>query len=175
LNLYKLGEGPLYSFYTPWHLCHFEVPLSVGRVVLFDDPVIQPFAGPRVDVIATAKTDLRSGTVLDGIGGYHTYGEAENSDVVLEQRLLPMGLAEGCRLLRDVKRDEVLTYDDVALPAGRLCDELRAQQDARFFGVSGTEPVHETAALKTADVPVQVSLGPRARPERSVLPHAIRD
>ena len=29
LNLYKLGSGPLYSFYTPYHLCHFEVPLSV--------------------------------------------------------------------------------------------------------------------------------------------------
>ena len=37
LNLYKLGEGPLYSFYTPWHLCHFEVPNTVARVVLFGD------------------------------------------------------------------------------------------------------------------------------------------
>jgi predicted homoserine dehydrogenase-like protein len=34
LNLYKLGEGPLYSFYTPWHLCHFEVANTVARVVL---------------------------------------------------------------------------------------------------------------------------------------------
>ena len=132
LNLYKLGEGPLYSFYTPYHLCHFEVPLSVARVVLFNDPVLQPLAGPMVDVVATAKCDLKAGTQLDGIGGYHTYGQAENSDVTQREKLLPMGLAEGCRLLRDVKRDEVLTYDDVALPAGRLADELRAEQNARF-------------------------------------------
>src|SRR5215207_3510584 len=126
LNLYKLGEGPLYSFYTPYHLCHFETPLTVARVCLFGDPVLQPIAGPVVDVIATAKTDLKAGTVLDGIGGYHTYGEAENSDVTQAQKLLPMGLAEGCTLLRDVKKDQPLTYADVKMPAGRLSDQLRA-------------------------------------------------
>ena len=26
LNLYKMGEGPLYSFFIPYHLVHFEVP-----------------------------------------------------------------------------------------------------------------------------------------------------
>ena len=45
-----------------------------------------------------------------------------------------MGLAEGCRLLRPVERDRVLTYDDVELPAGRLADELRPEQDRRFHG-----------------------------------------
>ena len=53
-------------------------------------------------------------------------------DVTAAERLLPMGLAEGCRLVRDVPRDEVLTYADVELPAGRLADELRAEQDARY-------------------------------------------
>ena len=37
LNLYKLGQGPYYLFYTPYHLCHFEVPLTVARAVLFHD------------------------------------------------------------------------------------------------------------------------------------------
>jgi predicted homoserine dehydrogenase-like protein len=132
LDLYKLGNGPLYSFYTPYHLCHFEVPLSVARAVLFDDAVLQPLAGPRVDVIATAKTDLERGTVLDGVGGYHTYGQAENHAVVRAEHLLPMGLAEGCTLKRKVTRDSVLTRDDVEFPAGRVCDRLRAEQDARF-------------------------------------------
>nr|MDQ3308491.1 NAD(P)-dependent oxidoreductase [Actinomycetota bacterium] len=74
LNLYKLGEGPLYSFYTPYHLCHFEVPTSVARAVLFDDAVLTPLAGPVVDVVATAKIDLTAGTELDAMGGYLTYG-----------------------------------------------------------------------------------------------------
>ncbi|BAB74530.1 NAD(P)H-dependent oxidoreductase [Anabaena sp. FACHB-709] len=132
LNLYKLGEGPLYSFYTPYHLCHFEVPLSVARAVLFSDAVMAPLAGPSVDVITTAKIDLKAGETLDGIGYYMTYGQCENSDIVQQQNLLPMGLAEGCRLKRDVPKDQVLTYDDVELPEGRLCDQLRAEQDKYF-------------------------------------------
>jgi len=132
LNLYKLGEGPLYSFYTPYHLCHFEVPLSVARVVLFGDAVMSPLAGPLVDVVTTAKIDLKAGETLDGIGYYMTYGQCENSDIVQQQNLLPIGLAEGCRLKRDISRDEVLTYDDVELPEGRLCDRLRAEQNSYF-------------------------------------------
>ncbi|MCC6240188.1 MAG: Gfo/Idh/MocA family oxidoreductase [Phycisphaerales bacterium] len=133
LKLYKLGDGPLYSFYTPYHLCHFEVPTSVARLICFQDAVMQPIDGPMVDVVTAAKIDLQAGTVLDGMGGYHTYGTAENADVTMEKNLLPMGLSEGCRLKRDISKDEVLTYADIELPAGRLCDKLRQEQNARFF------------------------------------------
>jgi predicted homoserine dehydrogenase-like protein len=132
LNLYKLGEGPLYSFYTPYHLCHFEVPFSVARVVDFGDAVMQPRAGLMVDVVTIAKSDLEAGTVLDGIGGYHTFGTAENADVAGREGLLPMGLSEGARLRRSVRCDEAITRADVELPEGRLADRLRAEQDARF-------------------------------------------
>jgi predicted homoserine dehydrogenase-like protein len=134
LNLYKLGEGPLYSFYTPYHLCHFEVPLSVARLVLCGDAVMQPIDGPKVDVVATAKTDLKAGTVIDALGGYHSYGQAETYDASRTERLLPMGLAEGCKLLRDVRKDQVLTYADVEVPQGRIVDQLRAEQDEAFPG-----------------------------------------
>ena len=132
LNLYKLGEGPLYSFYTPWHLCHFEVPNTVARVVLFGDAAGVPLGGPVVEVCATAKRDLEAGEILDDYGHYMTYGEAENADVMRRERLLPEGLVEGCRLRRDVPKDQTLTYDDVDLPPGRLADKLRAEQEALF-------------------------------------------
>jgi predicted homoserine dehydrogenase-like protein len=132
LHLYKLGEGPLYCFYTPYHLCHFEVPTTVARAVLFGDAAIAPLGGPRVDVVATAKTDLDAGTTLDGLGHYMTYGQCENSDATGREGLLPIGLAEGCSLKREVSRDEVLTYDDVSLPSDRLCDQLRREQDEHF-------------------------------------------
>jgi predicted homoserine dehydrogenase-like protein len=133
LNLYKMGEGPLYCFYTPWHLCHFEVPITVARAVLFGDAAIAPLAEPVVDVVAAAKIDLKAGKELDSLGGYTTYGLADNADTATAERLLPMGLAERCVLRRDIPKDAVLTYDDVEIPEGRLIDDLRAEQDGRFF------------------------------------------
>ena len=132
LKYYKLGDGPLYSFYTPYHLCHFEMPISVSRVVDFGDTVLAPLGAPVVEVVATAKTDLKAGQTLDGIGWYMTYGQAENSDVVRRERLLPMGAAEGCVLRRDIAKDQTLSYDDVTLPEGRLIDALLREQ-ADYF------------------------------------------
>jgi predicted homoserine dehydrogenase-like protein len=137
LELYKLGDGPLYTFYTPYHLCHFEVPSTLARAALFQDPVITPLGAPVVDVVTAAKRDLKAGEVIDGIGFYMTYGLVENAPVALEENLLPNGLAEGCVLRRDVPKDQVLTYDDVELPAGRLADELRAEQRRVFAGELG--------------------------------------
>lgn len=136
LALYKMGPGPLYCFYWPYHLCHFEVPFTIARAVLFEDAAIAPLGAPYVDVIAAAKKDLKAGEVLDGLGHYMTYGLCENAQVVHAQRLLPIGLAEGCRLRRNVSRDQVLAYDDVELPPDRLCDKLRMEQDVLFFGRS---------------------------------------
>ena len=132
LNLYKLGEGPFYCFYTAYHLCHFEVPNTVARAVLFGDATIAPEGPPRVEVVAAAKVDLKAGEVIDGPGGYKTFGLAENADVAAAERLLPMGIAGECTLVRDVPRDTVLTYDDVEVPAGRLIDGLRREQEERF-------------------------------------------
>jgi predicted homoserine dehydrogenase-like protein len=132
LNLYKLGEGPVYCFYTPFHLCHFEVPNTVARAALFGDATIAPQGGPLVDVVATAKVDLEPGDELDQLGGYKNYGLAENSEVVAAELLLPIGLAEGCTVTRAVAKDEVLTYDDVTLPPGRLSDRLREEQRRHF-------------------------------------------
>jgi predicted homoserine dehydrogenase-like protein len=133
LNYGKLGEGPLYSFYVPYHLTIFEVPLSAARVVLFNDCVIAPIDEPVVDVVAVAKTDLEEGSVLDGLGEYMTYGMCENSSNVADKRLLPMGIAEGARLKHAVQKDQLLTYDDVELDTEKLSVQLRLEQD-RVFG-----------------------------------------
>jgi predicted homoserine dehydrogenase-like protein len=132
LNLYKLGEGPLYSFYTPYHLCHFEVPMTVARAVLFGDATMAPLGAPTVEVVTVAKRDLPAGTTIDGLGGYDSYGVAERADVTVTENLLPMGVAEGCVTARDIAKDEVLTYADVELPPGRLVDELRIEQAKMF-------------------------------------------
>ena len=138
LDLYKLGEGPLYTFYRPYHLCHFEVPSTIARAALFGDATIEPAGPPRVEVVAAAKRDLKAGDELDGIGWYATYGVCENTPVVEAEGLLPMGLAEGCRLTRDVPKDRVLGYADVELPPGRLADRLMEEQRKVFATVQAT-------------------------------------
>lgn len=132
LALYKLGQGPLYCFYTPYHLCHFEVPTTIARAVLFGDATIAPAGPPMVEVVAAAKIDIPAGAVLDDLGHFMTYGLCENADTARARRLLPIGVAPGCTVTRDIARDDVLSYGDVELPEGRLIDRLRQQQEEVF-------------------------------------------
>jgi predicted homoserine dehydrogenase-like protein len=132
LSLYKMGEGPLYSFFIPYHLVHFEVPNAIARVVLFHDSVAKPLGGPIVEVCAVAKRDLKAGEVLDDYGMYMTYGEAVNVEEMSSKRYLPEGLVEGCKLKRAITKDAVITHDDVEVPANILGQQLRAEQYRHF-------------------------------------------
>jgi predicted homoserine dehydrogenase-like protein len=133
LNYYKMGNGPLYVFYTPYHICHLEVPITVARAVLFQDAVITPIAGPVCEVITVAKKDLQEGDTIDCLGGFYVYGVLENAEVSYKENLLPIGLSRGCILKHQIKKDQVITYTDVELPVGRLCDQLRAEQKNFFY------------------------------------------
>ena len=139
LNLYKMGEGPLYPFFIPYHLVHFEAPNAIARVALFRDSLAKPLGGPVVEVCAVAKRDLKAGEILDDYGMYMTYGEAVNVEEMSSRRYLPEGLVEGCTLLQDVSKDSVVTYGDVRLPPDRLSDQLRAEQYRVFRGETWLE------------------------------------
>lgn len=132
MRYFKMGEGPLYAFYVPYHLPHLEVPLTAARAVLFQDAAVAPIGGPVCDVITIAKRDLKEGEILDGIGGFTCYGMIENTPTSQSQNLLPMGLSEDCRLKRSISKDQPITYADVQFPEGRLCDKLRSEQNAHF-------------------------------------------
>lgn len=135
MDFFKMGPGPLYSFYVPYHLAHMEAPSSVARAVLFGDAVTSP-AHTTVEVITIAKRDLKAGEVLDGVGGFLTYGQCETGAVLRSGSLLPMGLSEDCRLVRDVSEGDAISRDDVEIPPGRLVDQLRDEQDRTFRSVS---------------------------------------
>ncbi len=133
LKYFKMGDGPLYIFYTPWHLPHAEAPLTAARAAIFHDAAVTPLGAPQCEVVTVAKRDLGAGEVLDGIGGFTCYGVIENVSESRRERLLPMGLSEGCRVVRPIPADQPVTYEDVVLPAGRFADVLRSEQDAHFF------------------------------------------
>ena len=101
MKYFKMGDGPLYLFYRPFHLTHLEAPLSIARAVLFSDATIAPQGGPVADVLTVAKRDLGAGDVLDGIGGFTCYGMIDNA----ETTHCPESAADGLgRLLPPVAR-----------------------------------------------------------------------
>ncbi|MBB3229535.1 NAD(P)H-dependent oxidoreductase [Halomonas stenophila] len=136
LELYKLGKGPYYCFYTPYHLCHFEVPTSVARAVLFNDAVLAPQGAPRVGVVAMAKKDLSEGERITEFGGFEVYGVAENMATICRDNLLPIGLAIDATLQHPVRKDAPLTMDDVRMPEGRLVDRLYSEQVRIYSGTT---------------------------------------
>ena len=79
LAYYKLGDGPFYVFYTPFHLPHIQIASTIGRAVIHRDPTVAPIGGPVCEVVTVAKRDLKAGERLDGIGGFCAYGLIDNA------------------------------------------------------------------------------------------------
>ncbi|HEX3453383.1 MAG TPA: hypothetical protein VHS03_02060 [Gaiellaceae bacterium] len=129
LEYYKMGKGPFYLFYRPYHLCHVEAMQSVAEAVLDERPLLQPACGFRTNVIAYAKTDLHAGDSCDGIGGYTCYGMIENTPRDGTTDGLPICLAEDIVLARDIARDERITIEDlVEVPHDR--DDFKLYESA---------------------------------------------
>lgn len=130
---FKLGAGPFYVFYTPFHLPHIQIASTIARAVIQRDATVAPLAGPVCEVVAVAKRDLKSGERLDGIGGFCTYGLIDNASVARRAAALPIGLSENCVLRRDVCKDATLSFDDVEGPVlDPLVGELWREQSARW-------------------------------------------
>ena len=104
----KMGDGPLYMFYTPYHLPPWQIQHSVARAALFDDPTITPRGAPVCDTVAYAKRDLKAGERLDGMGGFTCYGLVERYEVCRRENHLPIAVSLDCRLKRDIARDQPL-------------------------------------------------------------------
>lgn len=134
MKVYKMGEGPFYTFYVPSHLGPLETPVTIARAALFGDAAVTPRGGPVTDVVAAAKTGIEAGTVLDGIGGFTVYGLIENTHSARLENLVPEGLTDGCILTKPVTADQPLTMDDIERPAGSLAWELWDEQVAHDWG-----------------------------------------
>lgn len=136
MNYFKMGDGPFYVFYVPYHLPHLEVSITAARAVLFGDATIAPNGGPVCDVVAVAKKDLKKGEVLDGIGGFCCYSTIDNTEIARKENLLPMGLSKGSIIKNDVSKDKPLTFGDVELPENLTSVDLWNEQLKYFQEVS---------------------------------------
>ena len=101
-------------------------------------------------MLTIAKRDLKAGEKLDGVGGFCSYGLIDNRAAARAENALPISLSEGCVLKRDIAKDNVISFDDVESPRGRLVEKLWHEQNARW-------PVKTVAAQPRAAQLVEVT------------------
>ena len=130
----KMGEGPYFTFFRPYHLTSLEVPLTCARVVLHGKADMVPMARPVAEVCAVAKRDLAPGETLDQIGEFcyrawiMTTGEAAAAEAI------PCGLLTGAKVTAPIARGDLITRANAAVPADSRIAALRARQDAMLSG-----------------------------------------
>src|SRR5690606_29437478 len=130
MNDLKLGPGPYYTFFRPYHLTSLEVPLTCARAVLHGKADMVPLDRPVAEVAAVAKRDLSPGERLDAIGETCYRAFVMTADDARERNAIPCGLLEGGRVTAPVRKGELLTRDNAEPdPQSRLV-ELRRRQDA---------------------------------------------
>ncbi len=133
MHYLSMGDGPNYVLYRPYHLCSLETPLTVARAVLDREPTIVPLGAPISECVTVAKIDLKAGQMLDGIGGYTVYGTIEIAEVAKQEKAVPLGLINRkTKLIRDVKKGELVTYNDIELDTDSFIVQLRQLQDQLF-------------------------------------------
>ena len=123
----KMGDGPYFVLYRPFHLASIEAPRTIITAVLHGMPALQA-SHWVAEVVATAKRDLVPGDVIDGIGGTHVRGVVYPR--AQADGLLLLGLAEGATLTRPVRAGDPIPADAVETVPSAIA-RLRAVQDAR--------------------------------------------
>ena len=144
--LRDMGRGPYYTLFRPYHLCSIEVPLTCAALVVWKKSNMAPLERLVSEVFAVAKRDLKPGEILDGIGGGTFYSLIDRYETASEERLLPIGLAKGARVVRAVVKDTPIALEDVELRGPSTVLAIRRLQDRWTSG-----RLTEEKALKAID------------------------
>jgi predicted homoserine dehydrogenase-like protein len=129
LKYLKLGDGPQWVLFRPYHLANLETPLSIARAVVYGEPTIAPRLQATAETVAVAKRDLMTGDILDAIGGHTSYGLIERADIVSREGLLPLGIAEGARVVVPVRRGEPIPRSAVEFDESGFLHRMRLEQE----------------------------------------------
>ena len=129
LKYLRLGPGPYWALYRPYHLANIETPISVAQAVLLKQATLAAKGAPVAETTTVAKRDLRAGEILDGLGGTMVHGGIERADMARDGKMLPLGLSVRACLLHDIPCGQTLTYDDVELDEQSFIVHARRLQD----------------------------------------------
>jgi predicted homoserine dehydrogenase-like protein len=133
MRYHSMGNGPLWILYRPYHLCNLETPLTVAKAVIDGETTIVPIDGLVSECITVAKIDLKAGQTIDGIGGFTTYGSIATAAESDAQGYVPYGLVnKNAKILKDVKKGQLITKDMVQLDTSTLIYKLRQEQDKMY-------------------------------------------
>lgn len=126
----SMGKGDNFAIYRPFHLTSLETPTSIMRAVLLGDSTICPKDKPYAETVAVAKRDIKKGEKFDSIGGYMVFGSLEDAKIQKKENHVPIGIiTEGSYAKRDIKKDTVLTIDDIELNEDNIIVKTRREQE----------------------------------------------
>jgi predicted homoserine dehydrogenase-like protein len=134
------ASGRYAALYRPVHMIGLELGISVASAALRHEPTGAP-SGFRSDVVATAKRALKAGEMLDGEGGFCVWGRQVPAARSLADGALPLGLAHGVKLKRDIAEGEALRWNDVAYDADDAAVRFRREMEAAFAGAAPAKAV----------------------------------
>ncbi len=126
----KMGKGPYFTFFRPYHLTSLEVPLTCARVVLYGKADMVPLERPVAEVCAVAKRDLQPGEKLDQIGEYCYRAWIMTAEEARAGAAIPCGLLAGATVTAPIAKGALITTANASVPADSRIAALRARQDA---------------------------------------------
>ncbi len=125
----KVGKGPYFTLFRPYHLTSLEVPLSAINAVLHKRADLEPLDRPVAEAVAVAKRDLGAGEALGKIGETEYRGFAMTWEDARRKGAVPLGLAENARMIKPVKKGEFLTYDNCVPDETMVITKIRQRID----------------------------------------------
>jgi predicted homoserine dehydrogenase-like protein len=131
----KVGKGPYFTLFRPYHLTSLEVPLSAAHAVIYKRADLEPLDRPVAEAVAVAKRDLGAGDTLGMIGETDYRGFAMTWEDARRAGAVPLGLAERAKVLRPLKTGEFLTYENCVPDDSMIITQIRKrldQADGRF-------------------------------------------
>ena len=143
------SSGHYAALYRPTHMIGLELGLSVASAACRGEPTGSPVCF-NADVVATAKRDVVAGEVLDGEGGYMVWGRQMPAPDSLAVNGLPLGLATGIPLVRDVAAGERLTWADVDVDETDQAVRVRREMEAAFSPPGALAERHGSAMASVA-------------------------
>ena len=131
MKFLSMGDGPYYTFYRPFHLCNVETPVSIAEAVLYGESTV--VSKRMVSEVATiAKRSLKAGEVLGEIGSPDIFGRTYTYQEAHAQKAIPLGIATGGKVIKDIAKGEMLTEDNLAPNPDLFVYKLRRMQDAQL-------------------------------------------